>query len=105
MLWVISIASLCLSLFACLVAVNRSAISANLATTSWKAELTQLRSEMIELLETVEQMQLVLRKGSARKANAARWAGKDGGEPDPAQDPEGWKRWANAGGLRQYLKK
>lgn len=70
---------------------------------TWNTRLAELRQELVELADLVEQMQTTLRKRSARSANAARWD-RDG-EPDPNKEPERWKQWANAGGLRQYLQK
>lgn len=100
-LW-ISAWSLVCSLFACWLAARVTSTSERRASTKWKAEAAALRQELTELLDVVEQMQATLKKRSARSANAARW---DRDEPDPGKDPEAWKRWANAGGLRQYLRK
>lgn len=103
MLWVVSTVALLCSWLACWLAVTARRTSESRASTKWKAEAAALRQEMTEMQDLIEQIQATLKKRGARNANAARW-GADG-EPDPQKDPEAWKRWANAGGLRQYLRK
>lgn len=102
MLWVVSTVALLCSLLACWLAVTARRTSENRASTKWKAEAAALRQELTELLDLVEQIQSTMKKRGARNANAARWGD---GEPDPQRDPEAWKKWANAGGLRQYLQR
>lgn len=103
MLWALCAFSLALSGFSCWLAVSAARLSASGAPTSWNIRLAELRQELVEVQDLLEQMQMTLKKRSARTANSARWSG-EASEPDPTKDPEAWKRWANAGGLRQYLK-
>lgn len=102
LLWTLVCFSLLLSALSCWLAVSAARTSARQAPTKWVTQLAALRQELLEVQDVLEQMQATLKKRSARNANAARW---DRDEPDPNRDPEAWKRWANAGGLRQYLKR
>lgn len=74
---------------------------ASAASTKSATLIRELQTELVEVQDQIEQMQKILRKRSARSANAARW--ESGGEPDPAVDPQAWKDWINnRGGLRRY---
>lgn len=100
--WVALAVSLLCSLYACWLAARAYRGSVERSPAKWNTQLAELRTELIEVQDLLEQVQKVLKKRGARAANSARW---DRDEPDPKRDPEAWKAWANSGGLRQYLRK
>lgn len=101
-LWTFAAFSLACSLLSLWLAVRAFRGSAARSPAKWNIQLAELRTELLEVQDLLEQVQKVLKKRGARMANAARW---DRDEPDPTREPEKWKQWVNSGGLRQYLRK
>lgn len=92
-LWIVSGVCLCVSLLALVLAVRAVRISESKGPAKWNTRLAEAVDELTAVQDRLEAMSDLLKKRSARTAGRARW---DRNEPDPAKDPEAWKRWANS---------